>query len=102
MEEAYINLKEWIEVSLDLFKNDLLSISSYLFRLDNADNVDSAKNIFAEYKNDFPDKNEEIKVLESIKGQQHIHENNMAVGFKTKYFLVMGRYAYDLLINFIE
>ncbi|KAI4291796.1 transcription initiation factor TFIID subunit 5 [Pancytospora philotis] len=108
MEDAYVKLKLWIEDSLDLFKNDLLPLlyPIYLniyFDMIAADNVDAAKRFFRAYQSDFPDRSEELKIFESINSQQHLHENSLVTGFRTsKYFLVMGRYAYDLLINFLE
>lgn len=108
MEESYLKLKYWIEDSLDLFKNDLLPLlyPIYLhiyFDLIGQDEIEAAKRFFAAYKEDFSDKTEELKIFESINSQQHLHENSLVVGFRTsKYFLVMGRYAYDLLINFLE
>ena len=42
-------------------------------------------------------------IFESVNSAQHMHENSIVSGFRTKkYFVVMGRYAYDLLINFLE
>lgn len=108
MEESYVKLKYWIEDSLDLFKNDLLPLlyPVYLhiyFDLIGQSEITIAKDFFHLYRNDFSDKTEELKVFESINSQQHLHENSFVVGFRTsKYFLVMGRYAYDLLINFLE
>lgn len=108
MEDSYIKLKRWIEDSLDLFKNDLLPLlyPIYLhiyFDLIGQNKISKAKNFFSEYKNDFPDKIEELKIFESISSQQHLDENSFVLGFRTsKYFLVMSRYAYDLLINFLE
>lgn len=108
IEESFLKLKYWIEDSLDLFKNDLLPLlyPIYLhiyFDLIAQDEVEAAKKIFRNYEADFPDKIEELRVFESINGPQHVHENSLVVGFRTnKYFLVMGRYAYDLLINFLE
>lgn len=108
MEESYIKLKYWIEDSLDLFKNDLLPLlyPIYLhiyFDLISQNNITKAKDFFSLYKEDFPDKIEELKIFESINSQQHLDENSFVLGFRTsKYFLVMSRYAYDLLINFLE
>lgn len=108
MEDSFVKLKCWIEDSLDLFKNDLLPLlyPIYLhiyFDLIVHEEVDSAKIFFNSYKDDFPDKIEELKIFESVNSAQHIHENTLIFGFRTnKYFIVMGRYAYDLLINFLE
>lgn len=108
MEDSFLKLKLWIEDSLDLFKNDLLPLlyPIYLhiyFDLMAQDDIDSAKKFFALYKENFPDKTEEMRVFESINSAQHMHENALVNGFRTnKYLIVMGRYAYDLLINFLE
>lgn len=108
MEESYAKLKSWVEDSLDLFKNDLLSLlyPIYLhiyFDLVSQDEIEKAKKFFNSYKDDFPDKIEELRLFESLNSPQHVHENSSVIGFRTnKYMLVMGRYAYDLLINFLE
>jgi len=108
MEEIYLKLKYWIEDSLDLFKNDLLPLLYPIFLhiyfdLIARDEIETAKKFFRDYRADFPDKTEELRIFESIYAPQHLHENSMVVGFRTnKYFLIMGRYAYDLLINFLE
>lgn len=107
-EESFVKLKYWIEDSLDLFKNDLIPLlyPVYLhiyFDLISQDETDKSKEFFQRHRSDFPDKSEELKVFESINSPQHLHENSLVFGFRTsKYFLVMGRYAYDLLINFLE
>lgn len=107
MEISYLKLKAWIEDSLDLFKNDLLPLLYPIFvhiylDLVAQDEITVAKAFFSAHSN-FPEKKEELRILESINGQQHLHENTLVIGFRTtKYFLVMGRYAYDLLINFLE
>lgn len=108
MEDSFLKLKLWIEDSLDLFKNDLLPLlyPIYLhiyFDLIAQDEIESAKKFYSLYKENFPDKIEEMRVFESVNSPQHMHENALAAGFRSnKYFIVMGRYAYDLLINFLE
>lgn len=108
MELSYLKIKAWIEDSLDLFKNDLLPLLYPIFvhiylDLISQDEISAAKSFFAAHKSSFPEKSEELRILESINGPQHLHENALVTGFRTtKYFLVMGRYAYDLLINFLE
>ncbi|KAI5149263.1 transcription initiation factor TFIID subunit 5 [Enteropsectra breve] len=108
LEKPFTKLKAWIEDSLDLFKNDLLPllypvyIHIYL-DLMAKEEIASAKNFLNTYKSEFPDKTKEIGALDSLNSSQHIHEDPVSVGFQSsKYFLVMGRYAYDLLINFLE
>lgn len=108
MEESYVKLKLWVEDSLDLFKNDLLSLLYPIFLhiyfdLISQDKYAEAKAFFNSYKDEFNDKVEELRLFEGINAPQHIYENSIVVGFRTnKYYLVMGRYAYDLLINFLE
>lgn len=108
MEESFVKLKCWIEDSLDLFKNDLLPLlyPIYLhiyFDLIAQEQYEAAKKFFNSYKEDFPEKFEELKVFATVNMPQHLHENALVFGFRTnKYFIVMGRYAYDLLINFLE
>lgn len=108
MEASYISLKTWIEDSLDLFKNDLLPLLYPLFvhiyfDLIQQNRTEEAKSFFARYRDDHYGKSEEMKQFESVYTTQHIHENNFAYTFKnSKYHLSMGRYAFDLLINFLE
>lgn len=108
MEDSFLKLKLWIEDSLDLFKNDLLPLlyPIYLhiyFDLIAQDEFESAKKFFNSYKENFPDKIEELRIFENVNSPQHMHENSFVAGFRSnKYFVVMGRYAYDLLINFLE
>lgn len=108
MEASYISLKTWIEDSLDLFKNDLLPLLYPLFihiyfDLIQQNRTEEAKKFFSKYKSDHYGKSEEMKQFESVYTTQHIHENNFAYTFKnSKYHLSMGRYAFDLLINFLE
>ncbi|KAL6121155.1 transcription initiation factor TFIID subunit TAF5 [Nucleospora cyclopteri] len=104
--ELFDKLKTWVEDSLDLFKNDLIPLLYPIFLhiyvdLISMDRVDEAKEFFAKYKGEFS--NNEIKAFDSIYSQQHIYQNAIVNGFRTnKYFLVMSKYAYNLLINFIE
>ncbi|XP_077301441.1 uncharacterized protein LOC143922036 [Arctopsyche grandis] len=108
MEDSFIKLKSWVEDSLDLFKNDLLSLLYPIYLhiyldLVAQDEIELANNFFDTYKVEFPDKIEELRSFESLNSKQHLHENALVIGFRTnKYMLIMGRYAYDLLINFLE
>lgn len=108
MEISYTRLKNWIEDSLDLFKNDLLPLLYPLFvhiyfDLIQQNRTDEAKKFFKRFKSDHLNKLEELKQFEGISTTQHLHENNFSMTFRTsKYHLSMGRYAFDLLINFLE
>lgn len=108
LERSYVKLKHWIEDSLDLFKNDLLPLLYPLyvhiyFDLIQQNKPEEAKIFFKRYFSDHECKKEELKHFESIYTSHHIHENNLAHTFRTsKYYLPMGRYAFDLLLNFLE
>ena len=108
LESSYLKLKYWIEDSLDLFKNDLLPLFNPLFEhiyfdLIQQNKPEEAKSFFIKYCKDHESKKQELKYFESIYTPQHIHENNLAYTFRTsKYYLPMGRYAFDLLLNFLE
>ncbi|XP_015189399.1 PREDICTED: LOW QUALITY PROTEIN: transcription initiation factor TFIID subunit 5-like [Polistes dominula] len=108
LESLYLKLKNWIEDSLDLFKNDLLPLFYPLFvhiyfDLIQQNKTEEAKAFFTKYSADHENKKEELKYFKSIYTPQHIHENNLAYTFRTsKYYLPIGRYAFDLLINFLE
>ena len=103
----FYKLKNWVEESLDLFKNDLIPLLYPIFLhiyidLINSEDVDKARKFFAEYKNDFGT-HSELKIFESIYSEQHVYQNPIVHGFRyNKYYLVMSKYAYNLLINFIE
>lgn len=108
LEVSYLKLKYWIEDSLDLFKNDLLPLLYPLFihiyfDLIQQNKPEEAKKFFIKYAKDHENKKQELRCFESIYTSQHIHENNLAHTFRTsKYYLPMGRYAFDLLLNFLE
>lgn len=105
-DKGYAKLKEWIEDSLDQFRNDLLNLLYPLFihiylDLLFSDNLKEAKNFFNKNKSDFH--NSELQILENICTIQHLNENNLVVGYRSnKYNLNMGKYAFDLFINFLE
>ncbi|ORD96596.1 T2D4 [Hepatospora eriocheir] len=105
--EQFERLKVWIEDSLDLFKNDLISLIYPTFLRIYLDeiitgNTIQAKEFFNKYKNEF-DKKSDLNQFENIFTQQHVMQNSIVYGFyNNKYFLVMSKYAYSLLINFLE
>lgn len=105
-DKGYARLKEWIEDSLDQFRNDLMNLLYPLFvhiyfDLLFSDHIKEAKEFFNKNKNDFH--NSEIQILESIYTMQHLNENHLVNAYRTnKYNLSMGKYAFDLFINFLE
>lgn len=105
-DQGYSKLKAWIEDSLDQFRHDLMNLLYPLFihiYLDMlfANNIKKAKEFFAENKGDFH--TSELKILENICTMQHLNESTLVNAYRTnKYNLSMGKYAFDLFINFLE
>lgn len=105
-DRGYMKLKEWIEDSLDQFRNDLLNVLYPLFihiylDLLFENKIKEAKAFFTKNKNDFH--NKELKILESVCIPQHLNENSLITAYRTnKYNIPMGKYAFDLFINFLE
>ncbi|OQS55375.1 transcription initiation factor TFIID subunit TAF5 [Ecytonucleospora hepatopenaei] len=112
--KLFVKLKGWIEESLDLFKNDLLPLLHPIFLhiyidLIHGGDVETAKAFFGRFRGDFEGVRrsnvtyEPMSAFESISNDQHIYQNPIVNGFRThKYYLVMSKYAYNLLINYIE
>lgn len=109
--ELFLKLKGWIEKSLDLFKNDLIPLLYPIFLhiyidLISMNEIEAAKYFFHQYKDDYntsSSMHEPISAFETIYNEQHVFQNPIVHGFRThKYHLVMSKYAYNLLINFIE
>ncbi|KAF7684745.1 Transcription initiation factor TFIID subunit 5 [Astathelohania contejeani] len=108
MTTGYTKLKLWIEDSLDLFRNDLLKLLYPLFLhiffdLVHAQKPAEAKAFFEAHKQDHIAKIKELVQIESISDPLHLKENALAMAYRTnKYHLSMGKYAFDLFINFLE
>lgn len=105
-DKGYAKLKEWIEDSLDQFRNDLMNLLYPLFihiylDLLFSNNLKEAKEFFKKNREDFH--NPELQTLESICIPQHLNENSLVSAYRTnKYNISMGKYAFDLFINFLE
>ncbi|ELQ74505.1 Transcription initiation factor TFIID, subunit TAF5 [Trachipleistophora hominis] len=105
-DQGYAKLKAWIEDSLDQFRNDLMNLLYPLFihiylDLLFANDIKGAKEFFNANKDDFY--NQELQILESICTPQHLNENTLVSAYRTnKYSISMGKYAFDLFINFLE
>ncbi|KAI5180958.1 transcription initiation factor TFIID subunit 5 [Nematocida sp. AWRm80] len=106
---GYSKLKQWIEDSLDAFKNDLNNLLFPIFvhlYLDmvSRNRVVDASYLMEQYKEDFTElHSNEIRQLEMVRDMSNIKENNVAIAFlSNKYHLSMGKYAFDLFISFLE
>lgn len=104
---GYEILKSWIEDSLDQFKQDLLQIKYPLFVHTYFDlllkNAPLAKIFFNANVQDFDMKSPEIQIFSSFSDIGHVRENSIAQGYKSnKYVITMGKYAFNLLLNFLE
>ncbi|KRH94519.1 Transcription initiation factor TFIID, subunit TAF5 [Pseudoloma neurophilia] len=105
-DKGYAKLKEWIEDSLDQFRNDLLNLLYPLFihiylDLLFENKIKEAKAFFHKNKGDFH--NKELKILESVCIPQHLNENSLITAYRSnKYSISMGKYAFDLFTNFLE
>ncbi|KAI5190499.1 transcription initiation factor TFIID subunit 5 [Nematocida sp. AWRm77] len=106
---GYSKLRQWIEDSLDAFKNDLnnllfpVFIHLYLDMISRGKESDA--HVFMEqYKEDFlASHKNEIRQIEMIKDSSNLKANELAIAFLTnKYHLSMGKYAFDLFIGFLE
>lgn len=109
MDIGYAKLRQWIEDSLDAFKNDLYNLLFPIFVHLYLDMVTrgreaEAQILMDQYKEDFRDIHpNEIKQIEMIKDLSHLKENTLAIAFlSNKYHLSMGKYAFDLFIGFLE
>ncbi|EPR79496.1 Transcription initiation factor TFIID 90KDa [Spraguea lophii 42_110] len=109
--QSYQKLKSWIEDSLDSFRGDLLQLLYPLFvhyYLDfmSNDNIDEGKKFFESYSEDLKTNtknNSELVILESISSPLHVRENSLSNLYRNnKYKISMGKYAFDLFINFLE
>lgn len=101
---GYEKLKAWIEDSLDQFKQELMQILYPIFIHIYFDLIIQKKNyehFFKTYKGDF--NKAEIEMFSSLSDAQHIKENTQATAYRTeKYTISMGKYAFNLLLNFLE
>lgn len=101
---GYDKLKAWIEDSLDQFKQELMQVLYPVFVHIYFDLITQKKNhehFFNMYRNDF--KKPEMEIFSSFSDVQHVKENSQAMAYRTeKYTINMGKYAFNLLLNFLE
>lgn len=106
---GYAKLRQWIEDSLDAFKNDLYNllfpvfVHLYLDMIARGREIESQL-LMGQYRDDFKETHpNEIRQIEMIKNLSHLKENVFAVAFlSNKYHLSMSKYAFDLFISFLE
>jgi len=106
---GYGKLRQWVEDSLDAFKNDLgnllfpIFIHIYLDLISKGRDVD-AYTFMCKFGEDFADMHgNELRQIEMVKDPSNLKENVLAMAFlSNKYHLSMGKYAFDLFISFLE
>jgi transcription initiation factor TFIID subunit 5 len=109
LDNGFPKLRQWVEDSLDAFKNDLsyllfpIYVHLYL-ELISRKREQEARDFLEKYKPDFEKAHSsELHAVEMVKDVLHLKENTMAQAFLTnKYHLNMGKYAFDLFISFLE
>lgn len=108
---AYQNLKQWIDGSLDSFKEELGSCLFPIFVHINLDLIlkGFGERVRVEIWNPFSEEHrkaghdDEISALESIKEPQHIKESQLASSFRIgKYNIVMSVYSFQLLMSYLQ
>lgn len=106
---GYAKLRQWIEDSLDAFKNDLSNLLFPVFihlylNLISRGKESDAHTLMEQYREDFTGAHlNEIRQIEMIKDSSNLKESTLAIAFLTnKYHLSMGKYAFDLFIGFLE
>ncbi|KCZ77530.1 hypothetical protein H311_01457, partial [Anncaliia algerae PRA109] len=103
-DHGYDKLKSWIEDSLDQFKLELMQVLYPIFIHTYFDLILHKKDFrtfFDKYSRDF--NKPELILFGSFVDASNIKENSIANAYKTdKYTISMGKYAFNLLLNFCE
>lgn len=108
---AYQSLKQWIDGSLDSFKEELGSILFPIFIHINLDLIlkGFVEKVRDEIWNPFSEEHRkgghevEIMSMDSIKEPQHIKESQLASSFRIgKYNVVMSVYSFQLLMSYLQ
>ncbi|EIJ88707.1 transcription initiation factor TFIID subunit D4 [Nematocida parisii ERTm1] len=109
IDSGYAKLRQWVEDSLDSFKNDLNNLMFPVFIHLYLDMIsmrreNEALSFMNEYKEDFIEVHaSELRQIEMVREMSNLKENQLAMAFiSNKYHLTMGKYAFDLLIDFLE
>ncbi|KAI5188851.1 transcription initiation factor TFIID subunit 5 [Nematocida minor] len=109
VDSGYAKLRQWVDDSLDSFKNDLSNLLFPVFIHLYLDMIsmrreNEALALMNEFKEDFIEVHaNEIRQIEMVRDMSNLKENMLAMAFiSNKYHLTMGKYAFDLLIDFLE
>ncbi|KAI5171798.1 transcription initiation factor TFIID subunit 5 [Nematocida sp. LUAm3] len=109
IESGYAKLRQWVEDSLDAFKNDLGNLLFPVFVHLYLDMIARGRDAEAyhhmeKYQGDFRQTHgNELRQIEMVKEVSNLKENPLAMAFlSNKYHLSMGKYAFDLFISFLE
>lgn len=116
-EDAYCELRDWVDGSLDLYKGELhsvlypLLVHSFL-EVVRRERPDAARAFLARAAAEFaedagvdnaPGRSEEIASLAGVASRQHLEENEAAVLFLNNRFeLHLSSYAFNLVISFLS
>eukprot|EP01080_Neovahlkampfia_damariscottae_P004249 gene4249-7586_t len=106
---GYQNTCEWINSSLDLFKNELIQIlypifvHSYLEMISKG-YIQESKEFFNKYKSQHVHfHGNEIHTLEGVQTQSILTENELTQRFlKSKYDIRISQISYDLLMKYLQ
>lgn len=103
-DHGYEKLKTWIEDSLDQFKLELMQVLYPVFIHTYFDLIIHKKDFhsfFEKYSKDFT--KPELVLFSSFSDINNIKENSVANAYRSeKYTISMGKYAFNLLLNFCE
>lgn len=107
--QSYLQLKEWVEASLDLYQVELgrvlypVFVHMYL-ELVQENETEYADELMKKFGNDHRVMHgDEVDTLASLRLPDHIQENELAKRFReTKYQVVMSPTAFDLLLHFLH
>ncbi|KAI5185216.1 transcription initiation factor TFIID subunit 5 [Nematocida homosporus] len=109
LDAGYAKLRQWVEDSLDAFKNDLGNLLFPIFvhlylELVSKGRDNEARTFMRTYQNDFTETHSnELRQIDMVRDLANLKENTLALAFlANKYHLSMGKYAFDLFISFLE
>ncbi|TPX34082.1 hypothetical protein SmJEL517_g03271 [Synchytrium microbalum] len=108
-EQSYIKLRRFVDESFTTYKVEFKTVlfpvyvHSYLELIERGF-IDQARHFLNTFKTDHAETHAgEIQRLASITNPQQLRENDLAQNFRNnKYFVSMSRYAFELLLHFLE
>jgi transcription initiation factor TFIID subunit 5 len=106
---GYQNTSEWINSSLDLYKNELIQILYPIFvhcylEMISKGFVEESKSFFSKYKSQHVHfHGNEIHTLEGVQTQSILTENELTQRFlKSKYDVRISQISFDLLMKYLQ